>query len=91
MNVVLLHTALEGRAGQTTYGASDCTFENLQGRLDTLRWTADAASIGAAGLRDDGGRFNLAVERTEFPKGVRIVRAFRADGTEIGVPRGTDN
>jgi len=69
---------IEGRAGQTTYGAADATFDNLQGRLDTLRWMADAASIGAAWLKDDAGRFDLGVERCEFPKGVRIVRAADA-------------
>ena len=69
---------IEGRSGQTTYGAADATFDNLQGRLDTLRWSADAASIGAAWLKDDSGRFDLGVDRVEFPKGVRIVRAADA-------------
>ncbi|MBA3541342.1 MAG: hypothetical protein H0T79_17150, partial [Deltaproteobacteria bacterium] len=44
---------VEGRAGNATYGATDAAFEDLVGRLDTLRWTAGAASMGSAYLRDD--------------------------------------
>jgi hypothetical protein len=39
---------IEGSAGPVGYGARDCVFDDLEGRLDTLRWTADAASIGSA-------------------------------------------
>jgi hypothetical protein len=70
---------IEGRAGQTVYGAADATFENLEGRLDTLRWTAEAASIGSAWLRDDAGRFDVQVERAELPHGIRLVRAADAN------------
>src|SRR5439155_11772732 len=66
---------IEGRSGTTGYGATDAAFEGLEGRLDTLRWTADSASAGAAWLRDDGQRFDVAVERAEFPKGLRLTRA----------------
>src|SRR5262245_55493983 len=69
---------IEGRAGLARYGAADCTFENLEGRLDTLRWGADAASIGSAWLREEAERYDVAVERAEFPKGVRLVRAADA-------------
>ena len=79
---------IEGRSGQTAYGASDATFERLEGRLDTLRWSADAASIGSAWLRDDAGRVDLAVERCELPKGVRLVRAADA-GVELLAPHVT--
>lgn len=70
---------IEGRAGQTTYGAGECSFESLEGRLDTLRWQAESASIGNAWLRDDSGRFDLQVERAELPSGVRLVRAADAN------------
>lgn len=75
---------LEGRSGAVGYGARDCVFDDLEGRLDTLRWTAEAASIGAAWLRDDAGRFAITVERLELPRGLRLVRADR--GVEIVAP-----
>jgi hypothetical protein len=75
---------IEGSAGAVTYGARDCAFDDLEGRLDTLRWTADAASVGAAWLRDGAGRFELDVERLEFPRGLRLVRADH--GVEIMAP-----
>ena len=70
---------IEGRSGQTVYGAAEGTFENLVGRLDTLRWTADVATILGAYLRDDSGRFDMLVDRAEFPHGIRIVRAADAN------------
>src|SRR6185369_1534842 len=70
---------IEGRAGQTTYGAGDATFEGLEGRLDTLRWTAEAASFGTAWLRDDAGRFDVHVERAELPRGLMLTRAADAN------------
>jgi hypothetical protein len=70
---------LEGRAGQTTYGADEASFEKLEGRLDVLRWTAEAASVGNAFLRDDAGRFEMTSERVEFPHGLRMVRAGDAN------------
>jgi hypothetical protein len=66
---------IEGRSGGTVYGATECNFEGLEGRIDTLRWKADAASIGSAYLRDDAGRYSLAVERLELPHGLMLVRA----------------
>jgi hypothetical protein len=75
---------IEGSAGSVDYGARDCVFDDLEGRLDTLRWTADAASIGAAWLRDEAGRFDMAVERLEMPRGLRLVRADR--GVELVAP-----
>src|SRR5258705_8476775 len=74
----------EGRSGSVGYGAADVLFEALEGRLDTLRWTADAASFGRAWLRDDHGRFDIAVERIEMPSGVMLVRADR--GVELVSP-----
>ena len=70
---------IEGRAGQTTYGAADCTFEALEGRLDTLRWQAETASVGSAWLRNDAGTYDLQVERAELPHGLRLVRAADAN------------
>jgi hypothetical protein len=75
---------IEGASGSVDYGARDCVFDDLEGRLDTLRWTADAASVGSAWLRDEGGRFDVAVERVEMPRGLRLVRADR--GVEIVAP-----
>src|SRR5262245_47576111 len=73
---------IEGRAGAVAYGAKDVLFENLEGRLDTLRWTGDAASIGGAWLRDDKGRFDIACARVERSRGVLLPGAAR------GVERG---
>jgi len=75
---------IEGSSGSVSYGAKDCVLDELEGRLDTLRWTADAASIGSAWLRDDKGRFDIAVDRVEMPRGLRLVRADR--GVEIVAP-----
>jgi hypothetical protein len=75
---------IEGWSGPIGYGARDCVFDDLEGRLDTLRWTADAASVGAAWLRDEAGRFDIQCERSEFPRGLRLVRADR--GVEIVTP-----
>ncbi|HEX3762879.1 MAG TPA: hypothetical protein VHW23_29485 [Kofleriaceae bacterium] len=75
---------IDGSSGAVGYGARDCVFDDLEGRLDTLRWTADAASIGSAWLRDSAGRFEMAVERVEMPRGLRLVRADR--GVEIVAP-----
>lgn len=75
---------IEGWSGSVGYGATDCVFDDLEGRLDTLRWTADAASVGAAWLRDETGRFAVEVERSEFPRGIRLVRADH--GVEIVAP-----
>jgi hypothetical protein len=75
---------IEGSTGPVGYGARDCVLDDLEGRLDTLRWTADAASVGSAWLRDDAGRFDIAVERLEMPRGLRLVRADR--GVEIVAP-----
>ena len=47
---------VEGRSGTVGYGAADCVFDDLEGRLDTLRWTAEAASVGKAAVRLLGRR-----------------------------------
>jgi hypothetical protein len=75
---------IEGGSGSVAYGAKDCVLDDLEGRLDTLRWTAEAASIGGSWLRDDKGRFEIAVDRVEMPRGLRLVRADR--GVEIVAP-----
>jgi hypothetical protein len=75
---------IDGASGSVSYGARDCVFDDLEGRLDTLRWTAEAASIGAAWLRDEPGRFHISVDRLEMPRGLRLVRADR--GVEIVAP-----
>jgi len=40
---------------------ADCIFDGLEGRIDTLRWTAEAASLGSAWIRDDSGRVEMEV------------------------------
>jgi hypothetical protein len=65
---------LAGQSGKTSYGAAECTFDNLEGRLGALRWSADAGSIGSAWLRDSDGRFDIVAERIELPRGVLMVR-----------------
>jgi hypothetical protein len=79
--------AIEGRSGATAYGAADVIFDGLEGRLDTLRWTADAASLGNAWLRDDAGRVDVAVQRLEMSRGAMLTRADR--GVEIVAPHVT--
>jgi hypothetical protein len=76
-----------GRSGAMSYGANDLLFDQLEGRLDTLRWTADAASIGAAWLRDDAGRVDVRVNRIELSRGAMLTRADR--GVEIVAPHVT--
>jgi hypothetical protein len=66
---------IEGKTGKTSYGAADCAFEGLEGRLDRLRWKTEAASIGGAWLHDDGGRYAIAADRIELPHGIMLVRA----------------
>lgn len=73
-----------GRVGTVGYGGKDLIFDGLTGRLDTLRWTADAMSIGGAWLRDDAGRYDIAVDRIEMPRGIMLTRADR--GVEIVSP-----
>jgi hypothetical protein len=75
---------LEGRSGTVTYGAADVLFDALEGRLDTLRWTAEGASIGSAWLRDDWGRFHIAVNRIEMSRGLMLTRGEH--GVEIVAP-----
>ena len=76
-----------GSAGSISYGAKDLVLDGLEGRIDTLRWTAEAASIGGAWLRDAAGRVDMAVERIEMPSGLRLVRAER--GVELVAPNVT--
>jgi hypothetical protein len=78
---------LEGRSGAVTYGAQDLLFDALEGRLDTLRWTAGAVSIGNAWLRDDSGRFDVAVDRIEMSRGIMLTRGEH--GVEIVAPHTT--
>jgi hypothetical protein len=66
---------IQGRSGETAYGAAECKFDKLEGRLDTLRWKADATVAGGVFLRDDAGRFNVEMERAEFPRGLLLTRA----------------
>jgi hypothetical protein len=78
---------IEGRSGSVAYGAAEAAFEALEGRLDMVRWAAEAASVGSAWLRDDGGRFDLAVERAEMPHGIMLVRG--GSGIELISPHVT--
>jgi len=73
---------VEGKSGNTSYGAAECSFEALEGRLDILRWKCDAASVGTVWLRDGHGRYELAAERVELPHGIMLTRA--ADEAKSG-------
>jgi len=75
---------IEGRSGSVSYGVEDCIFDGLEGRLDTLRWTTDAASLGAAWIKDDNGKFDIAVHRIEMANGLMLTRA--ESGVEIVAP-----
>ncbi|CAN5901194.1 hypothetical protein BH11MYX3_BH11MYX3_01490 [soil metagenome] len=75
---------IEGRSGSVTYGVQDALLDGLEGRLDTLRWTADSASFGSATLRDDTGRFDIAADRIEMSRGIMLTRA--ESGVEIVAP-----
>jgi hypothetical protein len=78
---------LEGRSGSVAYGGRDVLFDALEGRLDTLRWTAEAVSIGNAWLRDDAGRVDIAVDRIEMSRGIMLTRGEH--GVEIVAPHTT--
>ena len=67
-----------------TYGVRDVIFDGLEGRLDTLRWTADAASLGSAWLRTTPGGSTSSVNRIEMSSGVMLTRAD--SGVEIVSP-----
>lgn len=77
-------TRIEGRSGGVAYGMAGAQFGNLVGRLDRLRWTADTAAIDSAWLRDDNGRFDIAVERIAMPNDVMLTRA--QSGLELVSP-----
>jgi hypothetical protein len=70
-----------GRTGSVAYGGGELGFDELEGRIDQLQWKAGTASISKAWLRDDGGRVDLAADRLDFPRGLRLVRAEK--GIEI--------
>jgi hypothetical protein len=78
---------VSGRVGTVGYGAADLIFDALEGRLDTLRWTAEGASIGGGWLRDDAGRFDIGVDRMEMSRGLMLTRADQ--GVEIVSPHVT--
>jgi hypothetical protein len=78
---------VDGRSGAIAYGAKELAFDGMEGRLDGLRWQAEATSLGEAWLRDDSGRLELAIQRVELPRGILLVRAER--GVEIVAPHAT--
>lgn len=75
---------VDGRAGSIAYGAKDLVFDALEGRLDGVRWHAEAASLGEVWLRDDSGNLEMAIPRIELPRGILLVRAEH--GVEIVAP-----
>lgn len=75
---------IDGRSGAYGYGAKDLVFDGLEGRLDSVRWHAEAASLGEAWLRDDPGNLELSIQRVELPRGIMLVRA--ESGVEIVAP-----
>ncbi|CAN5139224.1 hypothetical protein BH11MYX1_BH11MYX1_03880 [soil metagenome] len=66
---------LEGHSGSASYGASDCSFEKLEGQLGILRWEAESASVGKIWLKSDSGKYSVTADRMEMPHGMRLVRA----------------
>ena len=66
---------VEGKSGSASYGASDCTFEKLEGQLGILRWEAESASVGKIWLKSDTGKYSVTADRMEMPHGMRLVRA----------------
>ena len=75
---------VDGRSGGVSYGVEDGIFDGLEGRLDTVRWTSEAASLGSAWIRDDSGRFEIAVDRIELSNGIMLTHAER--GMELVSP-----
>lgn len=75
---------IDGRSGAYGYGAKDLVFDGLEGRLDSVRWHAEAASLGEAWLRDDPGNLEMSIQRVELPRGIMLVRA--ESGVEIVAP-----
>lgn len=75
---------VDGRAGSIAYGAKDLVFDSLEGRLDGVRWHAEAASLGEVWLRDDSGNLEMSIPRIELPRGILLVRAEH--GVEIVAP-----
>lgn len=76
-----------GRGVTFGYGGGEVLFDGLTSRLGTLRWHAEAASIGKAWLRDDAGRYDIEVDRLEMSHGLQLTRADR--GIEIMSPHVT--
>ncbi len=75
---------IDGRAGAIAYGAKELVFDQLEGRLDGLRWHAETASLGDLWLRDDTGSVEMTIQRAELPRGIMLVRAEK--GVEIVAP-----
>ncbi len=75
---------ISGRAGTMNFGAAEAMLDGLEGRLNTIRWTADSASFGGAWLKDDAGRIEMSCERIEMSRGAMLTRADA--GVEIVAP-----
>lgn len=75
---------IQGRSGSVGYGVEDGIFDGLEGHLDTVRWTSDAASLGSAWIRDDNERFEIAVDRIELSRGMMLTKA--ESGMELVSP-----
>ena len=75
---------LDGKSGAIAYGAKELVFDELEGRLNGVRWQADTASLGEAWLRDDTGSIEMTIQRAELPRGIMLVGAEK--GVEIVAP-----
>lgn len=73
---------VSGSAGSATYGAANCMFAGLEGRLGVLRWKADAAAVETAWFRDNAGRYELVADRIDHPRGLMLMRG--ADSADKG-------
>lgn len=75
---------IHGRSGSVGYGVTDGIFDGLEGRLDSVRWASEAASLGSAWIRDDDERFEIAIDRVELARGLMLTEAD--SGMELNSP-----
>jgi hypothetical protein len=79
---------IEGKTGSAGYGATDCTFEKLEGHFGMLRWEAESASVGAVWLKAETGRYSITADRLEMPHGLRLVRGADLAASPAGGGKG---
>lgn len=78
---------LDGISDGIRYAIAEGTFDDLLGRLDMLRWQANAVSLTGVRLQDASGTMSCEIGQAEFPRGLLLVRA--ATGIELLAPHAT--